>query len=106
VRCVNRIGQEVQVSMHAGPPIFLGRNDYRGADRIEFDVSGYGQEVAIGVDQAGFKASFPQSAGAPVATVEGVYMALMKLAHGTRDRPRLRRTGKQMNMVSHQNIGM
>jgi hypothetical protein len=47
-----------------------------------------------------------KGAGAMMTAVEGVYVALMELAHGARDRAGLRGTGEQMDMVAHQDVGV
>ena len=54
----------------ARPPECGGIVGHAGAHRVEVDVADATQQGVVAVDKAGFVASFPECAGAPVACVE------------------------------------
>lgn len=108
----NRMGREQRIDLlaemgvDARPGMFLRGGDHRGANRVELDVAVDRQEVSIGIDKAGFEAPFPQRPGTTVAAVEGLHVALPMDSQRPRNRSGMRCAGQQVDMVSHQHVGM
>jgi hypothetical protein len=52
-----------------------------GSDGIELDIAVAGERIVVGMDQCGLEASFPQSPGAPLASVEAADVAVAHRLH-------------------------
>ena len=82
--------------------LFLG---FASPDLLEF-MTDARQKVGFSVDQRGFVTAFPQGASALVAVVVVLDVVPPQHLHGSGQALLLMRCDQQMNMVSHQHIGM
>lgn len=100
------VGLGERVAGVTGPCIVQRVGNHACADRIEFDVAVAAQKIVFTVDQAGFVASFPKCAGAPVAIVDVADIAAPEGLHDPDNHAGLRWGDQQVHMVGHQHVGM
>lgn len=82
--CDQPILEQAQVRVHAGPAVLLRKCDHGRAHGIELDIAIDGHQVALAIDQTRLEAPLPERAGAAVALVEGLDVALPEVSHRTR----------------------
>lgn len=76
------------------------------AHRVRFDIAVAGEHVLLGLHEAGSEASFPEAAAASVIAVDILSMQLRQPPHELRAAILFSGAEQQMNMISHQAIGM
>jgi len=79
---------------------------HAGAYRVEVDVTAAAQRVVVAADEAGLVTTFPQGAGAPVASIELADVLTSEFLHQARHRTDLRWRDEQVDVVVHEHIGV
>ena len=101
-----RIGALPQVVARAGPAV-SGRIDSDSRTyRVQLDVAHARQQPAVGLDQAGAEAAFPQRAAALVALVEPPHVIAPQRLHHAAQPLGHRGRGQQVHVIVHQYIGV
>jgi hypothetical protein len=88
------------------PRVVGGAVGHLCSDGIELDVAVARQQIAVGVDQRGLEALFPQRTGARVACVEAADVAAADGLHHARDAAGGCLGGEKVDVICHQHISV
>lgn len=88
------------------PVVFLGSAHHLRPHGVEFNVAHAGEQVAIGLNEAGAMAPFPESAGAAVFLVDVLRVATAHDLHRIRHRGVVARCDEKVDMIGHEAISV
>ena len=106
MRCDQFIDAPERVGRVTRPAIAGWVLNHDGADRVELDITGTGEQVAFRVDERRFVSPFPQGAGAPVAVVDVAHVTTAGGLHQARNALDVARRDQQMHVVGHEDVSM
>ena len=102
-----RIGLTPGMVTIAGPGVLLRGGHHVGGDRVEFDIPVTGQQIGVGIDQAGLVSAFPQGAATAVGLVDIGNVQPADVLQDLGDAPICMLLGQQqVDVIGHQAIGM
>lgn len=81
-----RIINQTEVGVDAGPVVLPRPLGHRGSHRVELDVAVDRYQVPVAVDKAGLEAAPPWWSATTMPPMECLHVALTELAHGARQR--------------------
>jgi len=101
-----RVGLAEAVVPVTAPAVLAGVLHHASANGVEFDVTHAGEQVGLGLDQAGFVAAFPQTASAFVAAVDVLHVAPSDCLHEFGCAGLGLGRDQQVNVVGHEYVGV